>query len=134
MLTSVLQDIGSGLSVADAAACALECDGKPACNAASYYGDQPTDQWPGGDNCYLKTLGDACGVPADAAAAPGAIFMIKDSACASSINSHDADTSSDMLGCADRLFVASCSVVCVTSLNFGLGFRCVIAHAADLRT
>ena len=36
-----------GMVVDDAAECALECAELPECNSASYYGDNPSDDWPG---------------------------------------------------------------------------------------
>lgn len=39
---------GTGaLIVADAVECAEACSANPVCNAASYYGDNPVDTWPG---------------------------------------------------------------------------------------
>lgn len=51
-----IADIGPrfGLVVADAVDCATACTAVPACNAASYHGDNPTTGWPG-TFCHLHT-------------------------------------------------------------------------------
>lgn len=73
---------GMGSSVATAVACAEACTAEALCNAASYYGDNPEADWPGGANCYLKTL-TGCELPADATMTGDAtIFMIGSGECA----------------------------------------------------
>jgi hypothetical protein len=46
-------DVGVGMAVADAAECASACSAEPTCNAASYYGDNPSNLWPGASSVCL---------------------------------------------------------------------------------
>ena len=46
-------DVGEGMVVADAVECATACTAEPACNAASYYGDNSSDMWPGTTPPYV---------------------------------------------------------------------------------
>lgn len=73
---------GGDLLVADAIECAMECSALPGCNAASYYGDNPSADWPGMKNCYLKGL-TGCELPMDAVpTADATIFLIGGLDCA----------------------------------------------------
>lgn len=46
-LTAIVDVPESAFVAADAVECATACTEEPACNAASYYGDNPMDTWPG---------------------------------------------------------------------------------------
>lgn len=70
-------DVGGGSTVADELACAEECDATAGCNAGSYYGAKPEADWPAGKNCWLKTIGVSCSLPADAMADAGAMLIMK---------------------------------------------------------
>jgi PAN domain len=69
-----VQDIGTGLLVADIAACEAACDAEAACNTVSFYTTIVADTE---KNCYLKTLGDSCALPTDANMDPDAILSLK---------------------------------------------------------
>ena len=71
-----VQDIGipQGYLVDDVAGCEAECDIFPGCNAVSFYTELIEDT---GTNCFLKTIGEACMVPADAKDDPTAILSLK---------------------------------------------------------
>jgi PAN domain len=45
--TVSIVDLGEGLVVIDAEECADMCSALAGCNAASYYGDNPSNLWPG---------------------------------------------------------------------------------------
>lgn len=78
----ILDIEGGALMVADAVECAASCTMAMGCNAASYYGDNPVELWPSGQNCYLKTL-TGCVLPADVVLTGDAtIFMIGGPDCA----------------------------------------------------
>lgn len=63
----------------DMAACATRCDATPTCNAASYYADASLY---GGNNCWLKVMGDTCELPGDAQTDAGATLLLKQDQCA----------------------------------------------------
>lgn len=65
--------------VTDMAACAMACDADLTCNAASFYSDASVY---GGNNCWLKIIGDPCELPADAQADPEATLLLKQDTCA----------------------------------------------------
>lgn len=69
-----MQDIGTGSSVADIGECQAACDAEPTCNAAAFYDPAFPES---GLNCFLKVLGDACGLPEDATADPNATLSLK---------------------------------------------------------
>lgn len=63
--------------------CASACNDNPACNAASYYGNNPMDTWPAGATCWMKTLGAPCELPVDheETELPGSVFLLAQESC-----------------------------------------------------
>ena len=71
--------VGSA-KVANPQACEDLCSATEGCNAASYYLDHSAYNE---KNCWLKTIANACEMPADAVANPNAVLLLMlDASCA----------------------------------------------------
>ena len=73
----MLQDIPGGAKVVgDQHECEEFCEATEHCNAASFYSELV-----GGNNCWLKTIAEACALPSDAAADDNATLLLKCDKC-----------------------------------------------------
>lgn len=81
-----VENLGTGFTTATMVECAMACNDDPACNSASYYGNNPEDTWPAGATCWLKMISVPCDLPMDfeATELPGTIFLIKQDGCSAS--------------------------------------------------
>lgn len=108
-----------GSLVMDMVECAMKCDTTIGCNAASYYAEPIS-----GNNCWLKTLGDPCELPADRQADAGATLLMKQDTCAPLSR----DTLNQLPQCIFGEMYVSPGDCAACRLNLVLVYTCVLVH------
>lgn len=79
----MIENVKPGIPAASAQECAEECNKDQMCNAASYYGNNPIETWPGDQPCWLKSIAVPCELPADYVTTdlPDTIFLLAQEDC-----------------------------------------------------